>query len=390
MFDVDKIEVTPAALAFPITEGLVSACRQVFGPTLRAVVLTGSLARNEASYVHCDGNAILQSDVEALVVLHDDAALPSRATQAALCRLAEKILAEHGVAVEVSFSVVHASYLRALPPHIYSYELRCCGLVLFGDSDVLHLIPSYTAAQLSREDAWRILSNRLLEQRTAAADPTEGKLARYRSIKLCLDLASSLLVFFGRFEASYRARLHRMEDVAQTPEAAVLPFDLAEYMPLLRRCVAIKLDAGCALELGADFERTVTAWAWQLWTWELEGLSGCAPDTSVEHMMRAYGAQLGSRRLLRGWAYAVRRRGSLPSARYWFRWLGLFAEGLTPRHAIYLALYRWHCAHVEGATDFSSICELLPIASAEARSSEAVLAAELMRNYKEFAVETRA
>lgn len=390
MVDVDKIEFTPPALAYPVSKGLVSACRQVFGKTLQAVVLTGSLARNEASYVLHEGKAILRSDVEALVVLHEEAGLPSRAAQLALCHLAEANLSAHGVHVEVSFSVVHPGYLRALPPHIYSYELRCCGLVLWGDPEVLYLIPGYSVAQLSREDAWRILSNRLLEQMCAAAAPEERELARYRSVKLCLDLASSLLVFFGRFEAGYRARLHRMESVAQSPEAAVLPFAIEAYMPLLRQCVAVKLDSSCSDEFGENFEATISTWAWQLWEWELEGLSGCGAECSVEHMLRAFGAQLGHRRLLRGWAYAVRRRGWLASLPYCFRWLGLFAEGLTPRHAIYLALYRWRQLQGTVAKDFSAVCELLPVCGAQARTGEAALAGEVIHNYKEFAVETRA
>ncbi|MDR3764606.1 MAG: hypothetical protein P4M01_10960 [Acidobacteriota bacterium] len=390
MVDVDKIEFTPPALAHPIAKGLVRACRQVFGKTLKAVVLTGSLARNEATYVNREGRAILQSDVEALVVLHEDAALPSRASHDALCHLAEHLMDEQGVNVEVSFSVVHPGYLRALPPHIYSYELRCCGLVLWGEPEVLHLIPPYTAAQLSQEDAWRILSNRLLEQMTAAANPDGQALARYRSIKLCLDLTSSLLVFCGRFEAGYRARLLCMEKFAASPEAAVLPFDFAAYMPLLRQCVASKLDSGSTVQFDADFETRVVAWAWRVWHWELCALTSCSEDSAVEHLLRAFGAQLGHRRLLRGWAYAVRRRGWLASAPHWLHWLSLFAEGLTPRHAIYLALYRWQQLRVQGVADFTPACELLPVSTSAARSSAEVLAGELMHNYKEFAVETRA
>ena len=390
MHEIDQVEYTPPALAFPVQEGLVRACRETFG-TLRAVVLTGSLARNEASYVCRAGRAILQSDVEAMVVLQDDAALPTRATHQALCHLAQHYLQERGVAVEVSFSVVHAAYLRHLPPHIYSYELRCCGVVLFGDSDVLHLIPSYSASELSREDAWRMLGNRLIER--MAADSADAAMARYRGIKLCLDLASSLLVFFGRFQAGYRARLYCMEEAAATAQANALPFDLRQFMPLLRQCTAAKLDSETAVDLGPDFEERVTRWAWQLWQWELASISGCSASFTAEQMLRAFGRRQGGRKLLRGWAYTVRRVGWLRSVRHWFKWLAICVGGLTPRHAIYLAAHHWHACEANGSVDaareLAGVRKLLPVCRA-AQNSPALLAAEIVRNYKEFAVETRA
>ena len=77
--------------------------------------------------------------------------------------------------VHVSLSIVHGAYLRHLPPHIYSYELRACGVVLFGEETILEEeIPTYAACDLSTEDAWRMLSNRLIEQMETAAEGSDG------------------------------------------------------------------------------------------------------------------------------------------------------------------------------------------------------------------------
>jgi hypothetical protein len=221
---------------------------------------------------------------------------------------------------------------------------------------------------------------------------------RYRSIKLCLDLASSLLVFMGRFEAGYRARLQCMEKAAVAPGAALLPFDLQEFMRLLRQCTAAKLDSEAEVDLAPDFEDRVARWAWQLWQWELESIAPCTVDgpanCSAGRLLRAFGRRQGNRRLLRGWAYAVRRVGVLGSARYWIKWLRLYATGLTPRHAIYLAAYRWHAACEATGKDrlaqgLAGVRKLLPVCRV-AEDSPASLAAEVLHNYKEFAVETRA
>ena len=396
MSDIEQVEYTPAALAFPVEEALVQACRKTFGANLRAVVLTGSLARNEASYLRRDGKVILQSDVEAMVVLHDEAPLPSRQASHALCKLAEQLLAARGVSVEVSFSVVHGTYLRHLPPHIYSYELRSCGLVLFGEPVILDLIPNYSASDLSQEDAWRTISNRLIEQMGTSEDtPEAAATRRYRSVKLCLDIASSMLVFLERFEAGYRTRLHRMEEITLTPATLQLPISMEEFLPLVRLCTSAKLQPELVIDLGDHFEERVIGWAWQIWLWQLQRMTGTGEGATAEQMVRTFGRGQGNQKLLRGWLYAVRRSGWLTSARYWPKWLSLYASGLTPRHAIYLAAYRWHQACREKTIsdlpqNLKSVRSLLPVGGEVQAATVSGLAAQLVWNYKEFAVETRA
>ena len=417
MSGMEQVECTPAALAFPIQEALVEVCRESFRVGLRAVVLTGSVARNEASYVYRNGQAILLSDIEAIVVLHDDSPLASNQAIRSLCEQAEARLALNGVRVHVSLSVVHGAYLRDLPPHIYSYELRACGLVLFGEETILEeQIPNYAACDLSREDAWRMLSNRLIEQMEGAMESSGGDGLRYRSIKLCLDLASSLLVFYGRFEAGYRARLRIIEEFAMTPDAQQLPVSIGEFLPLVRWCTSAKLQPDAAVEseqteatttdtdncaqgAGAasveSFASRATQWAWQTWLWELQRMTGTDGREEAEEMIRVFGCRLGIRRLLRGWLYALRRGGWVRSARHWPKWLRLLAGGLTPRHAIYLAAYRWQKLRGDTASrdttqGMKAVCDLLPVSAATPGATAAEVALQLAWNYKDFVTETRA
>ncbi|MGA3127608.1 MAG: hypothetical protein ABSD13_12905 [Candidatus Korobacteraceae bacterium] len=415
---MEQVEYTPAALAFPVQEALVQVCRESFGSKLRALALTGSVARNEASYVYRDGQAILLSDIEAVVVLHDDAPLPSSQAVRLLCELAEERLAASGVRVHVSLSMVHGAYLRHLPPHIYSYELRTCGLVLFGEETILEEeIPNYAASDLSTEDAWRMLSNRLIEQMEGAVEGSGGDGLQYRSVKLCLDLAASLLVFCGQFEAGYRARLRRIEEFAMTPGAQQLPVSMEEFLPLVRWCTTAKLQPEAAGNAGlteeaapgtaswapcagtpvesAGFAGQVTRWAWQSWVWELRRMTGKDESEGAEEMIRAFGHGLGRKRLLRGWLYAMRRVGWLRSARHWPKWLWLMALGLTPRYAIYLAAYRWQQARSEATSsdarqEMKAVIELLPVGGTAQEATAAEVARELAWNYKEFVTETRA
>ncbi len=80
-------------------------------------------------------------------------------------------------------------------------------------------------------------------------------------------------------------------------------------------------------------------------------MTGSREHAAAEEMICAFGRSLGWQRLLRGWLYAIRRAGWLRSVRYWPKWLCLLARGLTPRHALYLAAYRWQqqrCGEIRG------------------------------------------
>ena len=154
-----------------------------------------------------------------------------------------------------------------------------------------------------------------------------------RGIKLCLDLASSLLVFSGRFEAGYRARLSRLEELALAPSAQQLP---VRWKSSCRWCGGAQPQncsrimgsteaipwthdghpSACAAEAGNDFASQTTLWAWQSWLWELRHMTG-REYAGAEQMVRDVGRGLGGKRLLRGWLYAVRRAGWLRSARHW-------------------------------------------------------------------------
>ena len=389
-----QIGGTGAALTIAVGEELVAVCRETFGAALGAVVLTGSLARHEVSYCLKDGRRTLLSDAEAVVVLQDGAPLPSRRATQALCGMAERRLAAHGVDIHVSLGVVHGAYLRSLPPHIYSYELRACGVVLYGEPGILEQIPHYSGSDLAKEDAWRLLSNRLVEQMEAGPETLSDDAMGYRSIKLGLDLASSLLVFCGRFEAGYRARLACMEEFSLTPEARQLPLPADELLTLVRVCTRAKLQAEAGCDLGAGFADKVTGWAWQAWLWELERMTGSEPGAGADEMIRAFGRRLGWRRL-RGWLFAVRRTGWLHSARYWTKWLALFTRGLTPRHAVYLAAYGWQQGLREASSGnvsqrMGSICDLLPVRGAARAGTSAEVARQIVWNYQEFVMETRA
>jgi len=382
-----------------ICEELVACSTNALGDSLRALVLTGSLARREETVVSRTKGTMLRSDVECLAVLHDGHPRPPAALVRQLCRSLAARLAARGVLCRVGLSVVRADYLRRLPPHIFSYELRACGEVLCGEQRILELIPPISAAQIDREDAWRTLSNRMIEQLEPLAD-TSGKAQEdlhYRTLKLCLDLGTSVLVFTNLYEAGYAARARRFAELAKMAVKAGLPFAAGNFARQLRECTAAKLNQRPSdARRVKTFAREIGGFAQRAWLWELREMLNVAEDDAAL-LVREFARQQGLWRRLRGWAYCLRRRGWVFSLPSWPRWLRL-ATRYSPRYAIYLAAFRLHGLWLRdggdgasGADELRQIAALLPLQRIRSSSlSVPKLAAEISRNYHKFLAETRA
>jgi hypothetical protein len=372
---------------------------------LRAVVLTGSLARDEGTFARRGPELVLLGDAEFLLVFHERTSLPGPDVVAEVVRALEDGLGEQGVRGTIGLSPCHARYLRAMGPQIFAYELRECGRVVWGDPGVLALVPPLAAADIDRADAWMLLCNRLVEQLGALArsDRAQGVLdpaLRYHTAKLWLDMATSFLVFTGGYAPTYRGRAESLSALAARPAAGSdAPLDLPRFASRVRDWTRFKLGAAPCAELeetGSWHEAVVHAR--QLWRWELGLLTGAPADASDrglrERWMRRQ--RLASR--ARGWAYAARRHGWHRSWRHWPRWARLLRRG-SPRHWIYAAateeLFALAAAPGGGMTEqgalaLGDLARSLPVYDASAGGGWRGMAAQIYDAYRTLVVETRA
>ncbi|MGH9471243.1 MAG: hypothetical protein ACRD1M_00725 [Terriglobales bacterium] len=298
---------------------------------LRALVLAGSLARQEGSWVPGPRGPVLLGDAELLCILPDTAPLPRTSDMAVLLARIRDAVTQVGLTAEVSLSPARESYLRRLPPHIFGYELRQTGRVLWGDGGCLDQIPACTAADLPREDAWRLLANRIIELLPSLWPSRSAAPSAYPWVKLYLDMATSYLVFSGGYAPSYRERARRLQRAA-APGTWATP----GLTRMVEICTAWKLDPSdpSARIPEADLRSRGLDHAKRLWCWELEQMTGAAPGTEKAELWRRWLQRQSWRSRLRGWASAVRHGGAVPRlAPHWLR-LALHA---SPRHCIYEA-----------------------------------------------------
>ena len=133
------------------------------GRRMRSLLLTGSVARDEATILVHPGGWRLLGDADFIVVFEPHAPLPPAGALAGLTAKCESDLRAAGVVAHIGIAAVHDDYFPRLPAHIYTYELRRCGRVVCGDDNPLELIPRFTASAIDKEDAWRLLANRYIE-----------------------------------------------------------------------------------------------------------------------------------------------------------------------------------------------------------------------------------
>lgn len=317
-----------------------------FKEAVRAIVLTGSLARNEGTIrTNEEGAYRVLGDAEFLIMLAPGHPYPLEREIEGLARHIEAVLLTAGIDCPISLAFVYENFFRSMTPHMFAYETRVSGSVVDGECDPLSMIPPFSISDIPREDGWRTLTNRMLElaEAMAAKIPTQARRVpeeiAYRAMKLTLDSATSLLLFTGGYAPSYSQRAVNFSQIASGnnafPELGIRLMDLAHELTL---CTQWKLSGEKPKDLVTwnwiriNCERAIVIWRWELM--QLSGMDLKGGNAKIHELIRhAADAQPFSKRI-RGWLYVVRREGWMRSLRFWPKWLSMSLKA-TPRYWIY-------------------------------------------------------
>jgi hypothetical protein len=388
------------------------SCVESFKNRLRAIILTGSMARHEATIALEDEQSRVLGDAELLLIFHDHADLPAQEAIEALGKSIEKSLRLQQVSCPISLSAGKGAYLRGLPPHIFGYELRECGRVVWGEASILSLIPPFSTADIPLEDGWRLLSNRIVEhievaQAWNAQVQEMPPFLQYQTIKLCLDTAASFLLFAGAYAPTYSGRQEALDYILETaPEKERFSFLQKTFAQQVSLCTQWKLGAGepgIDLNLGRRFWESVVSSACAVWKWELSILTGLAAHADFHELCKKSMRAQNARQRARGWLFVLRESGWLRSWRRWPNWVGKVWQG-SPRHWVYLAAFELFSRldallGNKGAdpgldVNWTEVREWLPLTgnrqANSVRGDWRQLASEIAWNYHTFVEKTRA
>ena len=376
-------------------------------PGFRSIILTGSLARSEATILVSKTRWKIAGDAEFLLILAGGHHLPNDAQLKTACSAIEAELSRLGVQCSISLSAAMANYLRRLKPHIFAFELSRHGRVISGDLSVLDLIPKFGARDIPLEDAWRLLSNRMCEHVEIAgkiADFT-SRLApqlEYHTVKVCLDTVTSLTLFAGNYSPSYRARQQALECCpSRIFEKLELPVAWNEFLDVSAACSRWKLDPQLqGLSLDWDRWRKINRCAAAVWRWELQQLAGLRHGSDAGQLLLAWNRSQPISKRFKAWANLIRLRGLDEARRNWRRWLTM-RHGATPRDWTYRVAFELFSAlpilfglepmAVAAEPDWSELNRSLPLRGAHSSESPRNwrrLAEDVALNYRLIAERT--
>jgi hypothetical protein len=304
------------------------------GHEARAIVLTGSMSRGEATLKRDGAGWHVLGDATFLVIFDG----PVRLRVVELEREIERSLLARGIRCKIVVVTSTTANLRNMRPHIYAYELRERGVVVWGDKEALRLIPRFTASEIPEEDGWWLLCNRMIEQLQSAAEADsfddDCMAVRYRIAKLYLAMAACYLLAIGQYAPSYRDRAARLQKLAASDDAPPAPIPLERLSRFVSQCTELKLQ-GETVGAPNQFPRWRDAVldSEMLWCWALSRILGLNPSFSRTDLLAAVAARQPIFARTKGWVRAAYVR---PSAfcRYWLRWARL-ACSMSPRYLVY-------------------------------------------------------
>jgi hypothetical protein len=310
-------------------------CNTAYGSAVKALVLTGSMARDEASFVpHGIGWKAL-GDAEFLVVLPSSTCSP---VQSNLQRNIDRALISTKIHCNVTIGTATIKDLERMKPRIFSYELRTMGRVVWGDPGILARIPNFSATEIDRADAWEMLGNRMIEYLEAVAETNNradhSQFEQYRAIKLVLDTATSFLVFAEGYVPSYQGRSERISALAKLLPSEGTPLALREFARMVAECTSLKLKPSAdARWLNESTRRMTVDYARRLWLWELALLAGSPADMDRQALVRSFAQLQPKLQRFIAWLRVLRRRRTA-DWRSWPLWLHQSMIG-SPRLLIY-------------------------------------------------------
>lgn len=321
-----------AAMALIVSEGsrMIAAA---MGRKARAIVLTGSLSRGEVTLQRAGSGWHVLGDATFLVVFEGWVDL----NVTSLGQEIQRRLLKQAVSCKVVVVTSTTDNLCAMKPHIYAYELRERGVVLWGDMNALSAIPAFGVSDIPKEDGWWLLCNRMIEQiETAAAPGTfdDCTAVRYRIAKLYLAMAACYLLVTGRYEPSYQARAVRLKKIAEMDPNAASPLPLHRFSELVSCCTDLKIHGETGVSLN-DFPGWADAVvdAELIWRWAAAEILGASASLRREQFLDGLASRQSIRGRAKSWlrAAASHRSGLI---REWYRWVAL-ALSSSPRYLVY-------------------------------------------------------
>jgi hypothetical protein len=109
---------------------------------------------------------------------------------------------------KVSLGFTTREHLQHLKPYIYTLEVKKYGKVVYGDENILNLIPDFSFEDIEPIDGFILLNNRIIEQLILLNKIEDNQIInQYDFDKGYIQLVNALLVLKKQYEGLYPEKL---------------------------------------------------------------------------------------------------------------------------------------------------------------------------------------
>ena len=176
-------------------------------PDVEAMILTGSFAHGEGSFLETAGESQPYNDYDVVVVAKVE-------PEAELCKSLGAQVAQQVGLRGVDLVGVGLHRFAWLPPSIFNYDFRHEGYVFHGDASLLDTLPNWEPADIPLIEAQVLLLNRmicLLESvedgpNASEHDPRAVLFLAYQTAKAAFALADTVALLHGMYAICYQGK----------------------------------------------------------------------------------------------------------------------------------------------------------------------------------------
>lgn len=223
----------------PILKDIARSLAESSG--IDGILIAGSSARGEESYLREDGHKKLLSDIEMVIIVKKR----NKEIYDNIKKQIEEISKKYKFYFfrcipKLEYSLQKKINLRYVDKRFYFFELKSAGYQLWGREDYLGMIPNINISNLNYAELNTFIIHRFMNVINSFIENNE-KVKRYYICRNMLDILTVLLCYEGYLVATYKGRMELFSKIKDRI-AFFQGISMSEFFDVINFCYNIKID----------------------------------------------------------------------------------------------------------------------------------------------------
>jgi predicted nucleotidyltransferase len=203
-----------------------------------SIILIGSTARKEETYIKKDNESKLLSDIEFLIVIGKKGNV-ERITELLNKNISRIYSRETSGLFHIDYSIYYENKLKFLDKRFINFETKYCGQVFWGDKTILAKFPDITIRNMNYSELQTVVIHRMYsvyKYLKILQDETDKIYILARNM---LDIVTIILPYEKILLPTYNFRVNSVKNIMHR-EGLEKYFEVDEFINCIENCYLIK------------------------------------------------------------------------------------------------------------------------------------------------------